>query len=78
MSDGTANAVSMLEGEGEIVAESVTVNGLEGDFYQASDVLESSYLIWFDRDANLVFDLSGFFDKEVLLCIAGNVRLEAS
>ena len=77
MSDGTANAVSML-GEGEIVPESVTVNGIEGDFSQAPDTSESNYLIWFDRDENLVFDLSGFFDKEALLRIAENVRLEDS
>ena len=75
MSDGTANAVSML-GKGEIVPESVTVNGMEGDFYQTPDTSESNYLIWFDRDENLVFDLSGFFDKEALLRIAENVRLE--
>ena len=77
MSDGMANAVGSIA-TNEIIPESVTVNGMEGDFYQAPDATESSYLIWFDYDANLVFDLSGFFDKEVLLRIAENVRLEDS
>ncbi len=62
--------------EGMMVPTQVIVNGMQGRFYQATDVTQSNELIWFDTEHDIVFNLSGHLDKSVMLHIAESVSLD--
>lgn len=64
--------------EGEMLSEEVTVNGMSGVFYQAENANKSNDLLWFDEKHHIVYTLSGYLEKSVMLHIAESVSLEDS
>lgn len=52
----------------------VVVNGHNGDYYEADTDGEANELIWVDEEQNIVFGISGQFDKDILLKIAQSVK----
>ncbi len=62
--------------EGMMAPTEVTVDELQGRFYQATDVTQSNELIWFDTEHDIVFNLSGHLDKSTMQRIAESVFLD--
>ena len=60
------------------VHETVNLNGMQADFYQAVNPGDANKLFWFDEDTELVFILSGSLEKSVMLHIAQSVILTNS
>lgn len=54
----------------------VTVNGMHGKFYQATDIAQSNVLLWFDTEHNIAFSLHGYLEKPIMLRIAESVSLD--
>lgn len=59
-----------------IEPESVYIDGLEGNFYRSEDDSQTNELVWFAPDSYMVFELSSFFDKSVMIYMAQNTFLE--
>ncbi len=55
--------------------EDLTVRGSHAEFFRETLPDEPDILMWFNTDETLVFYLHGFFDKEVMLHIAENIKL---
>lgn len=53
----------------------ITVNGMQGMFYQAIGSEQSNNLVWFDTEHNIYFSLSAYMEKSIMLCIAESVSL---
>lgn len=60
------------------IYESVTVNGIKADFYQADELSDTNNLIWFDESKRVVFYIDSALDQSVMLHIAEGVVLEDS
>lgn len=56
--------------------EPVTVCGYMGEFYEAQDDGETNELVWFDDENGILFTLSSFLGKEVMLEMAESVVAE--
>ena len=52
----------------------ITVNGCPADLYIVPDQSVSSDLLWFDEDAGVAFQVSGFLSKDELIRIAENIK----
>lgn len=53
----------------------VTVNGMQGMFFQSTDPTRFNELLWFDGDQGVVFQLSSSLSETVMLHMAENVSL---
>ena len=56
--------------------EPMTVLGDTGEFYTATDDSETNELVWFDDESGILFTLSSFLDKGVMLEMAESVVAE--
>ena len=54
----------------------MTVLGDTGEFYTATDDSETNELVWFDDESGILFTLSSFLDKGVMLEMAESVVAE--
>ena len=64
ISDATLEEVLL---EGEVQAEKVNVNGMEGDYYYDS---ETNLLVWMDNNSSMVFIIDSQLEKEEIMHIA--------
>ena len=55
--------------------ENLTVRGNHAEYFQEALPDEPDILMWFNKEETLVFYIHGFFDKEIMLHIAENVKL---
>lgn len=55
--------------------KTISVNGMQADFYEALLPQETNNLIWIDERANIVFSLNGFLEESVMVQIAESVVL---
>ena len=56
--------------------EKVSVHNHSGELYLSDDPARSNSLIWLDKESQVIFCLSGFFDKEELIQIGESVTAE--
>ena len=56
--------------------ENVSVHNHSGELYLSDDPARSNSLIWLDKESQVIFYLSGFFDKEELIQIGESVTAE--
>lgn len=53
--------------------KTVSINGIQADFYQASNPAETNNLIWIDENAGIVFQFNGFLNETVMVHIAESI-----
>lgn len=58
---------------GENEAESVVINGCQGEFFTDKSSMESNELIFFDAEAKVLFAISSYLDKDTMIEIAENI-----
>ena len=62
----------------EYVHEYVTVNGIDGEFYQTTEPGGTNNLIWIDEEQQLVFTIDSNLEKDVIMHIAESIYLANS
>lgn len=72
MFDGTLNEMEW-DPDLKYHYSQITVNGCPADLYIVPDQSVSSDLLWFDEDAGVAFQVSGFLSKDELLQIAESI-----
>lgn len=73
MFDGTLNEMEW-DPDLEYNYMHITVNDCPADLYIVPDQSVSSDLLWFDEDAGVAFQVSGFLSKDELIRIAENIK----
>lgn len=71
--EGKESYIIMLSDQYE--HENLTVRGNHAEYFQEALPNEPDILMWFNKEETLVFCIHGFFDKEIMLHIAENVKL---
>lgn len=71
--DADTSIIYLAEAD-EYVHEYVTVNGIDGEFYQTTEPGGTNNLIWIDEE-QLVFTIDSSLEKDVIIHIAENVYL---
>ena len=59
----------------DIPGEPVTVNGISGYYYPSGKEDEANDLIWIDEEQSIVFSVSAFAEKDVILHMAESTEL---
>lgn len=57
----------------EYLTESISVNGHSGEIYIALNETETNSIVWSDTSNDVLFYVSGDYDREVLIKIAENI-----
>ena len=73
LSEGRYMVITSLSGE-ELKPEPVTINGASGEFYDLSADGLANTLAWVDGDANLVFAIEAFTDRDTMIRMAESME----
>lgn len=71
MHDGTA--LYLFASDETLIHTELEVNGMHADFYEEPGEGYSNFLIWFDEEHKISFDLHSSLDRDTMLCMAQNV-----
>lgn len=71
MSQGNASIVFL----NDMTSKEVTVGNCPGQLYLSQDPAQSSWIIWTDEEAGLLFSIDAFAEESVLLHMAESVSL---
>ena len=72
MHSGTA--VHLFPSEEELVHTEMQINGMHADFYEEPGENYSCFIIWFDEENQLFFDINGNLSKEETISMAESVQ----
>lgn len=56
--------------------EKITINGSETEFYPAYGSSNTNNLIWFDENYDVMLSIAGNLEKETMIKIAENIKIE--
>ena len=73
LSEDRYMVITSLSGE-ELKPEPVTINGASGEFYDLSADGLANTLAWVDGDANLVFAIEAFTDRDTMIRMAESME----
>ena len=67
--------VQIITEPGQII-EKVKINGIDADFYPENGDDDTRVLVWIDEEHGVMLSIAGNLDKETILRIAENIKIE--